>query len=124
MSTESSQLEVYTKPEGGFKALETITDAYKRVLNVAYPATRDIADEFTAKIPDFVKRARQRVSDLVFVIQELKWEIEQARITIVETNDKLHALLNEQDIKDDPLEWDKEEEARRIMEKPERRVGS
>lgn len=116
----NQQLEVYTKPEGGFFSLTSITEAYKKALSVAYPATRDIADEFSGRIPDIVNKARQRVSDLVFNVQELKWEIEQARRTIVETNDKLHALLNQEEIKDDPLEWDIEEQKKNIDGPPEK----
>ncbi|KAK0665497.1 hypothetical protein QBC41DRAFT_349593 [Cercophora samala] len=119
---DSTQLEVYAKPEGGFRALTSLSDAYKKVLRVAYPATKDIADEFSNKIPDFVNRARQRVSDLVFMVQELKWEIEQARRTIVETNDKLHALLNQDDIKEDPLVWDLDEQTKVIDAPPVKRT--
>ncbi|KAK0737254.1 hypothetical protein B0T21DRAFT_160650 [Apiosordaria backusii] len=112
---------VYEAPTGGFRALNAISDAYTKVLRVAYPATRDIAKEVSNRTSDIVEKARQRVSDLVFVVQELKWEIEEARRTIVETNETLHRLLTENDGTEDPLQWDKEEEVKPITEKPVKR---
>ncbi|KAK0703668.1 hypothetical protein B0T26DRAFT_658008 [Lasiosphaeria miniovina] len=89
--------------------MAAITDVYKATLKVAYPATEGITDELKAVIPDYITKAKKRVDDLIFVIKGLRWESEQARVIIVQANDKLHAILHE-DFNDEPSEWQKDEE--------------
>lgn len=99
----------YKAPDGGFLGLATIREGYTKLFNLVYPATRDITSEIEQQIPVFVQKAKQRVADLIFVIQTLRWQMEDARQVLIATNYRLHRMLRYQ-AGEDPKKWDEGEE--------------
>jgi cell division protein ZapA (FtsZ GTPase activity inhibitor) len=107
----------YAKPEGGFKLLPSIDKLYTETLKLVYPTARDIAKELEEASSKFATGARERIEELVAVVQRLKWEVktlkeqaEEARKGTVEAVMTMHELLKPDGDLGDLREYLKERE--------------
>ncbi|KAK3295424.1 uncharacterized protein B0H64DRAFT_145608 [Chaetomium fimeti] len=90
----------YTRPDGGFKSVKSITDINTKTLQLAYPAARDIAKELDGYALEYIKQAKARIDELVVVAQHLRWEneklkseAEEARVGTEEAVQTIHKFL-------------------------------
>jgi len=109
-----------TPENGGFLRLANgaLRESYTKIFSLVYPATRDITSEIETQIPIFVQRAKQRVADLIFIIQTLRWQMEDARKVLIATNYRLHRMLRYSG-NEDPTKWDEGEENETPAKKPD-----
>ncbi|KAK4186019.1 hypothetical protein QBC35DRAFT_388240 [Podospora australis] len=97
-------------PEGKvkykFKGFKIDVAQHTETLGNAYKTTRDVARELREEIVPFVKRARERVEELVIIIQGLRKEIREARDALNAANrENLHLSLMLLDEYGDPMLW-------------------
>ncbi|RYP29049.1 hypothetical protein DL767_006911 [Monosporascus sp. MG133] len=91
------------------KSIKVESPVYAEGLRNTFNTTKDIAKELNAEVIPFVQHAKQRVRELVEIIQQLRKELKEARDALAEANKQnLHPTLLE--LSDDPLTWQKDEE--------------
>ena len=91
------------------KSIKVDAPIYADGLRNTFSTTRDVSKELHSEVTPFVMHAKQRVRELIDIIQQLRKEIKEARDALALANkDDLHPILLE--LGDDPREWGKGEE--------------
>jgi len=92
------------------KGFKIDVPAHTEFLGNAYKTTRDVSRLVREEIP-FVQRAKQRVDELIGIIQGLRKEIREAREALAQANrDNLLPTLSTIVGDGDPMTWRKGDE--------------
>ncbi|KAK3934030.1 hypothetical protein QBC46DRAFT_400801 [Diplogelasinospora grovesii] len=90
------------------KAIKVEAPIFAEGLSNTFQTTRDVSKELKDEILPFVTKAKQRVKELIEIIQVLRKEIKEARDALAAANkENLHPALLELD---DPSLWQKDDE--------------